>query len=84
MNKKWFNRIILSICFIFPVVFLYYLDSTVWDNHLERGNNMPTLLKIETDIPIYSFKNQEGKTITNDYYKGKIYISNFGVTKCIH
>ena len=33
-------------------------------------------------IPIFSFINQDHDTITNEYYKGKIYIANFMFTRC--
>lgn len=33
-------------------------------------------------VPDYSFTNQEGKTITNEIYKGKVYIVEFFFTTC--
>lgn len=33
-------------------------------------------------IPFFSFTNQNGKIITNDYYKGKIQIADFFFTTC--
>ena len=33
-------------------------------------------------VPDFSFTNQDGKTITNDTYKGKVYIVEFFFTTC--
>jgi protein SCO1/2 len=34
------------------------------------------------EVPDFSFTNQDGKTITNDSYKGKVYIVEFFFTTC--
>ena len=40
-----------------------------------------TYAKIHT-IPAFKFTNQEGKTITNKTYEGKIYVADFFFTSC--
>lgn len=33
-------------------------------------------------VPNFSFTNQDGETVTNDYYKGKVYVVEFFFTTC--
>jgi len=44
----------------------------------ETSTQYPTIHK----IPAFKFTNQEGKTITNKSYEGKIYIADFFFTSC--
>lgn len=41
----------------------------------------PDLAKIGK-VPQFSFTDQNGKTISNEYYKGKVYVVEFFFTKC--
>lgn len=42
----------------------------------------PEWKKGEHKIPNFSFENQHGEIVTNETYKGKIYVADFFFTKC--
>lgn len=42
----------------------------------------PETEKIKRKVPVFEFTNQKGKTITNETYKGKVYVVEFFFTTC--
>lgn len=53
----------------------------------EKKSNISDLVFIEINgepkkVPLFSFINQDGKTITNEDYKGKVYVVEFFFTTC--
>jgi len=55
------------------ITHLPYFNSTDFTPQWEKGTHK---------IPDFSFTNQNGKTITNKNYEGKIYIADFFFTTC--
>ena len=81
--KKLLNRkeIIVALLIALPSVFLLGFKETLFKGGDE--NRLPTLCIVtEAPIPDFSFTNQDNETITNDYYKEKIYVANFIFTRC--
>ena len=73
MNLILFGLIVL------PIIFLWSFKQVIFSG----GKNLPTLAIVsDTPIPDFSFINQDRDTITNQDYKGKIYIANFMFTSC--
>jgi len=50
--------------------------------YFSSANFTPEWKKVTHKIPQFSFVNQNGKIITNNTYKGKIYIADFFFTTC--
>ena len=82
MNRsRIFSLIFILGLMITPAFFL----SKCMNDHTK---NLPSLailrdnFKNERTIPPFSFINQNNDTVTNDYYKDKIYIANFIFTTC--
>ena len=58
--------------------------STEQDNNFENNDKL-AFIKINgkaKKVPNFSFTNQDGKIITQDHYKGKVYVVEFFFTTC--
>jgi len=80
MNSKLKKFLVLFSLLLLPTI-LYVVLTTGKHNFA----NLPYLITESGDtatIPPFSFINQDGKTITNADYKGKIYVADFFFTTC--
>ncbi len=81
MSKKYSY---IGIAFIILLFGIYAVPKIV------NRFNKPSLVYLKTTdvnpknrkVPEFSFTNQEGETITNDTYKGKVYVVEFFFTTC--
>jgi protein SCO1 len=89
--KKGF--ILFTILFLPGIVYLIFSTGRVHFKHLpiygEREGVNKTIVdgkeRIDTiyhTIPAFSFTNQDGKTVTDKTFEGKIYVANFFFTTC--
>ena len=75
---KW---IILGVLLIVPICGLFLLKGMIFNGG--DKSKFPALKVVsETPIPEFSFVNQDNKIITNETYRGKIYIADFIFTTC--
>lgn len=72
MNKKYSY---IGIAFVILVFGIYSVPKIA--KHFQKSD----LYQFEK-VPAFEFINQEGKTITNDTYKGKVYVVEFFFTTC--
>lgn len=72
MNKKYSY---VGICFIILLFGIYVVRN--FDQHV-AGEELYTFEK----VPDFEFINQNGETINNDTYKGKVYVVEFFFTTC--
>ncbi len=47
-----------------------------------QGDEKPADLFVVGDAPVFELTNQDGKIITNEFYKGKVYITEFFFSTC--
>ena len=81
MNQSYRKHFILISLIAFPIIILWACKEVIFNGGDQ--NRLPTLSIVsESPIPDFSFINQDHDTITNEYYKGKIYIANFMFTRC--
>ncbi|TMM30497.1 SCO family protein [Polaribacter aestuariivivens] len=73
MNKKYSY---IGISFIILLFGIYTVPKVV-----DRFSNSTDLVKFNK-VPDFEFTNQEGKTITNDFYEGKVYVVEFFFSTC--
>ena len=75
---KW---VFLVVLLCVPIFGLYLIKDTIFNK--DDKSTFPTL-KVVSEIPIpeFSFINQNNEVITNETYKGKIYIADFIFTTC--
>lgn len=52
------------------------------DKYEETATRAPGDMIVISKVPNYKFVNQENDTITQDYYKGKVYVAEFFFTSC--
>lgn len=65
------------------VAFIILIFGIYTVRNLKANFNDIPLVKIqEIPIPSYQFTNQEGKLMSSDYYKGKVYVVEFFFTTC--
>lgn len=75
---KW---IFLGVLLCVPIFGLYLIKDTIFNK--DDKSTFPTLEVVsEIPIPDFSFVNQNNEIITNETYKGKIYIADFIFTTC--
>jgi len=82
---------------VLPIIFLWIFKEVIFSGEnkfptlsIVSGTHIDTLIDdngydsiiTKYQIPNFSFINQDHDTITNEYYKGKIYIANFMFTRC--
>ncbi|MFK8060388.1 MAG: SCO family protein [Polaribacter sp.] len=72
MNKKYSY---IGITFIILLFGIYTVPKVV--NHFKKAD-----LHTFNKVPNFSFTNQEGKTITNKEYEGKVYVVEFFFSTC--
>lgn len=80
MNTKFKKALVLFVLLLLPTL-LYLVLTTGKHNFV----NLPYLITDSGDtaqIPPFRFINQDGKIITNEDYKGKIYVADFFFTTC--
>ena len=80
MNSRLKKILVLFSLLLLPTI-LYIVLTTGKHNFV----SLPYLVKESGDtatIPPFRFTNQDGKTITNADYKGKIYVADFFFTTC--
>lgn len=89
---------IALIILVFGIIFIPRIVDRVTNNDITRddsrsqnvnkkGNKVSDLSFLEINgvpkkVPNFSFTNQDGKTITNKDYKGKVYVIEFFFTTC--
>jgi protein SCO1/2 len=89
---------IAFIILLFGIIFVPKIVDRVKNNDISRSdrmsegqdNNFSTAEKLSyieingkrKKVPNFSFTNQDGKTITQDDYKGKVYVVEFFFTTC--
>ena len=89
---------IAFIILLFGIIFIPKIVDRIKNNDITRNNRMDVgqdnnfedkgeLSFIEINgkpkkVPAFSFTNQDGKTITHDDYKGKVYVVEFFFTTC--
>lgn len=84
MSSKFKKFLVLFSLLLLPTI-LYVMLTTGKHNFVSLPYLTYTDEKNETkqrEIPPFSFTNQDGKTITNADYKGKIYVADFFFTTC--
>ena len=75
---KW---IFLVVLLLVPICGLFLLKGMIFNGG--DKSKFPALKVVsETPIPEFSFVNQDNEIITNETYKGKIYIADFIFTTC--
>ncbi|NUM32090.1 MAG: SCO family protein [Bacteroidetes bacterium] len=82
--KKSYKYILLGIILIAPVVW-----GLIWKYSKTSYKKLPVFGDIEMTgdttpwvIPDFSFTNQNNQTVTQNDFKGKIYVANFFFTSC--
>ncbi|MGY0425317.1 MAG: SCO family protein, partial [Polaribacter sp.] len=84
MNKKKYSYVgIAFIILLFGIYVVRNLDRRIKDNDLVQKDKLNTANKKPTEknglfvfkkVPNFEFINQDKKTITNESYKGKVYV----------
>ena len=75
---KW---IFLGVLLLLPIYGLYLLKDMIFNGG--DKSTFPALKVVsETPIPEFSFVNQDNEIVSNETYKGKIYIADFIFTTC--
>ncbi len=69
------NKSYIGISFIILIVGIWAIPKIV------NKISAPTLMKFEK-VPDFSFTNQDGKVITNQDFKGKVYVVEFFFASC--
>ncbi|MGY0406930.1 MAG: SCO family protein, partial [Polaribacter sp.] len=92
MNKKKYSYVgIAFIILLFGIYVVRNLDRRIKDNDLVQKDKLNTANKKPTEknglfvfkkVPNFEFINQDKKTITNESYKGKVYVVEFFFTTC--
>lgn len=92
MNTRSIIGILIVV--IFPLAFFYFFDRDGVPKRpqlkryvaLEPGMEQPNAVRINDTlwhtIPPFAFTGQNNQTITNEQFKGKIYIADFFFTHC--
>jgi len=58
------------------------IDTNRLNKTQENNTKSESQLFVYNKVPPFEFTNQDGKTITNETYKGKVYIVEFFFTTC--
>jgi len=80
------------IILIFGIIFVPEIVNRIKDGDVIKGDRLnvvenetkksDTALATINKVPDFSFTNQDGKTITNETFKGKVYVVEFFFTTC--
>lgn len=70
---------LVSFFILLSAVFMGYFYKV---SHEEKKSNLPVLGNPGHHVAAFSFINQDGKTITNEDVKGKIYVVEYFFTTC--
>ena len=82
MKKTNYSYIGISfIILVFGIWVGIQVEDRYFQNDSIESSERPYFVTIGK-VPDFSFTNQEGKTITNEVYKGKVYIVEFFFTTC--
>ena len=89
---------IAFIILVFGIIFIPKIVDRISNNDISRQESRSNLKKSEASrksdlvfisnngenrkVPDFSFINQDGKTITNKDYEGKVYVIEFFFTTC--
>ena len=86
-NKSYIG--ISLIILIFGIIFVPKLIEKVKNNGVVKSDRLNVQTsRVESDLvkigaaPSFSLTNQDGKTITNESYKGKVYVLEFFFSTC--
>ena len=87
MNKKYSYIGIAFIILIFGIYVVRNLDDRISNETLIDTNRLNKKDKVEDlfvydKIPFFEFTNQNGETINNNSYKGKVFVVEFFFTTC--
>ena len=82
MKKTNYSYIGISfIILVFGIWVGIQIDDRYFQSNSDEIDKTPYFVTIG-QVPDFSFTNQDGKTITNETYKGKVYIVEFFFTTC--
>ncbi|MFY9243380.1 MAG: SCO family protein [Polaribacter sp.] len=81
MSKKYSYIGIAFIILLFGIYTIPKIVNRFSESGLVFLNNSDVIPK-KRKVPEFSFVDQEGKTITNETYKGKVYVVEFFFTTC--
>ncbi len=80
MNNKKTGAILLSFFMLLGVIFLGYYFKVI---HEQKKNVLPIVYAERNHhVAPFSFTNQDGKTITQNDVKGKIYVASYFFATC--
>lgn len=92
MKKQNYSYIGISfVVLLFGIIFIPKIVSRIDTNNvvdadrhnLERNLKNDTLVYVgDKQVPHFSFTNQDGETITNSFYDGKVYVAEFFFSTC--
>ncbi|MGY8987265.1 MAG: SCO family protein [Flavobacteriales bacterium] len=80
-NQSFIKWVLLVVLLLAPIYGLFLIKNMIFNG--EDKSKFPSLEVVsETPIPEFSFVNQDNEIVTNETYKGKIYIADFIFTTC--
>jgi protein SCO1/2 len=97
MSKSKYSYIGISfIILVFGIIFIPRIIDRIKDGDIVRGDRMSTGIESEDNkalayikingkakkVPEFAFTNQDGLIISNDDYKGQVYVVEFFFTTC--
>lgn len=80
----WISFIVLIFgILVVPKIFDRFANKSVVDNKriISKTDEKAPLMEIG-NLPKFSFVNQDGEELTQEYYKGKVFLVEFFFTKC--
>ena len=94
MKAKYIG--LFAVILIFGIIFVPKIHDRIVNNTIVDNNRMSTAKSQEADVvvdtsktllalqevPAFDFINQENQGITNDFYKGKVYVVEFFFSSC--
>jgi len=80
-NQPFIKWVLLVVLLLAPIYGLFLIKDMIFKGG--DKSKFPSLEVVsETPIPEFSFVNQDNEIVTNETYKGKIYIADFIFTTC--
>ena len=94
MKAKYIG--LFAVILIFGIIFVPKIHDRIVNNTIVDNTRMSTAKSQEADVvvdtskkllvlqevPAFDFINQDSKAITNDFYKGKVYVVEFFFSSC--
>lgn len=88
-NKSYIG--LSFIILVFGIIFIPKIVDRIKNNDIVKGDRLNRVEadgSVKSDLftvgkaPEFTFVNQDGKTISNDFYKGKVYVVEFFFSTC--